>query len=99
MEARGLDVRDNFLYICSDNCNQVEGRLYGWYIAPKNGRGSLVERRELMGEVYDGSYVIVQNFPDEVTVCQDTLGSHGLYLYESDGYFAVSDSFLLLMEK
>ena len=46
----------------------------------------------------DGSWVYVKREADTVTVTQDFIGSFGLYLYRQDDYFALSNSFLLLVE-
>lgn len=45
-----------------------------------------------------GCYVSVNVENDEITIYQDYLGSYGLYLYHDGDYFAISNSFLKLIE-
>lgn len=45
-----------------------------------------------------GSYVYVDASDDEISIYQDYLGSYGLYLFQEEDYFAISNSFLKLVE-
>lgn len=47
-----------------------------------------------------GVFIMIRKMNDEIRINQDFYGSFGLYLYENKktGYFALSNSFLLLQE-
>lgn len=40
----------------------------------------------------DGAYVLVDVYEDKIVINQDFMGSYGLYLYQNDDYFAISNS-------
>jgi hypothetical protein len=48
----------------------------------------------------DGIYIMIRKIGEEIKINQDFYGSFGLYIYEnkSTGFFALSNSFLLLEE-
>ena len=48
----------------------------------------------------EGIYIMIRKLKNEIQIKQDFYGSIGLYLYENKdtGYFAISNSFLLLEE-
>src|SRR5690606_13268860 len=46
----------------------------------------------------DGAYVHITIDDDFINISQDNIGSYGLYVYEKDDYFAISNSFLKLVE-
>ena len=86
--------KEEFFIIDSDNLDSVEDKLYGFIL--KDGevlRGTVIEN--FTGE---GTYVSVQSSESEITVHQDFNGSYGLYVYNKDGNFAISNSFLHLVE-
>ena len=45
-----------------------------------------------------GVYVYVKVSSEEITIKQDAIGCYGLFLYSCDDYFALSNSFLMLVE-
>ncbi len=45
-----------------------------------------------------GAYVALNVDEDSISIYQDYLGSYGLYLYRDGDYFAISNSFLMLVE-
>ena len=46
----------------------------------------------------EGAYVFVKREKDRIIIAQDFLGSYGLYLYQTADWFAISNSFLRLVE-
>ena len=42
----------------------------------------------------NGAYIYVHTEDDNITITQDYIGSYGLYYYQQDNYFAISNSFL-----
>ena len=88
---------EEFFVIDSDNLDSVEDKFYGYTIINNElaDKDSFIEGSELKG---NGAYVHIKNEQNEITIQQDFNGSYGLYLYEEDGYFAISNSFLKLVE-
>lgn len=94
-------IDKNFFFFDSDSLESVETKLWGYCIA-----NSMIDRypfdlndREIPLHYSNGAYVLVQNFENEIFVSQDYNGSYGIFLYEKGGYFAISNSFLYLVEK
>lgn len=91
------DVCNEFFIIDSDNLNQIKTKFYGY--------GIIEDELTVFnpGSDYDnlskiGAYVYVDVDGDKITISQDYIGSYGLYYYRDDDYFALSNSFLRLME-
>lgn len=90
-------ITDEFFILDSENLEKVESKLYGYVITDfgvvfdyKN-----VSSAELSG---NGAYVLVDVDSDNICISQDFIGSYGLYLFEEEGYFALSNSFVKLEE-
>lgn len=85
---------DEFFIIDSDDLDCVEEKLYGFVLS--DGRVCYDANVEnLTGE---GTYVLIKVSNSQITVHQDFNGSYGLYVYNEDGNFAISNSFLHLVE-
>ena len=87
---------DEFFIIDSKNIDSVkDDKLYGFILS----NGKVIENNfndlELNGE---GAYVLIKNNIDAISIHQDFNGSFGLYVYNTDNYFAISNSFLKLVE-
>ncbi len=96
-----FSVSDHFFVIDSDSLKSVGSRLYGYYM----NRDSVVENDDITCEEdfpdafsSGGLYTAVKRSGDEITIYQDYNGSYGLYLYRDGSYFALSNSFLYLLE-
>ena len=94
-------VEKNFFFVDINNLDTVETRLYGYCIA-----NDLEMKRELsfddveFSRAYsNGTYVLIQNIDDKIYISQDYSGSCGIYLFRQGDYFALSNSFLLLVGK
>lgn len=87
---------DEFFIIDSLNLNQIESKLYGFSL----NDGEIIDNTNFNEHILDGSgaYVEVNVIGDEIIISQDFNGSYGLYLYESNNYFAISNSFIKLVE-
>ena len=88
-----------FFVIDSDSLKNVSDRLYGFTIDATG----IYEDEDLRGNFPDsfsgtGTYTAVKRLDDEVRIYQDYNGSFGLYLYRDDHYFAIGNSFLMLLE-
>lgn len=89
-------IKNEFFIIDSNNLNSVNQKLYGYII--QNFQiifKDAIDERQLDG---DGAYIFVKVDKDNITIFQDFNGSYGLYLYKNDDYFAISNSFLKLVE-
>ena len=98
-------MQDRFFVIDTENLDTVNSRLYGYCVA--NNAEHLFKDideanicLEMLNpeEIPNGAYVLVQNTENEIRISQDFNGAFGLYLYEKHNYFAISNSFVLLVE-
>lgn len=90
-------INREFFIIDSDNLSDVKDKLYGFSFK----KSSLVQDDDL-GE-YEGldnigTFVLIQKNDDEVIISQDCIGTYGIYVYQKDDYFAISNSFIRLVE-
>ena len=88
---------DEFFIIDSNNLNSVYSKFYG-YAVQYDGivfEDTISKYGELSG---DGAFIWVNVDENTIIISQDFLGSYGLYLYESQDYFAISNSFIKLVE-
>lgn len=88
---------DNFFIIASDNLKSVEPRLYGYaFLNDKILINSHNCNYQIPNNVY-GCYVNVTKSDSEIKLFQDYFGSYGIYVYQEDNYFAISNSFIYLV--
>ena len=95
--GRPFEPEKSFFVLDSEHLEETESALYGFTLIGDR----IVERLEdLQGEDpgLGGAWVYVNRKGNTVTVSQDFIGSYGLYLYRQDAYFALSNSFLRLVE-
>ena len=91
--APKFDPKKAFFLLDSENLDRVESGFYGFTL--ENGAVTQDPKGPLTG---DGAYISVVRSGDTVTVSQDFLGCWGLYLFETEGYFALSSSFPMLLD-
>ncbi len=87
-------IDDEFFVISSDNLSSVQNKLYGY---------AIVKNEILLNDVSSdlcgmGAYVQVYGDCEKIVIEQDFMGSYGLVLYESENFFAISNSFFKLEE-
>ena len=99
---RSETVKENFFVIDSNNLEKVSSHMYGFTVSKK---GILTDNYYKKLGFYEepepqGVYVLIRKMGEEIRIHQDFYGSFGLYLFEDKetGYFAISNSFLLLEE-
>lgn len=94
-----FNVEQEFFIIDSNNLRNVKTKLYGYSVQESgiydNENLTEVAAASLNGS---GAYVYVRGGGDTITVKQDFNGSYGIYLFRKDDYFALSNSFLRLLE-
>ena len=95
-------IKQNFFIIDSNNLEKVESIMYGFSVSIK---GILTNNYYKKIGYYEdpepqGAYIMIRKIGEEIKISQDFCGSFGLYIYENKntGYFALSNSFLLLEE-
>lgn len=94
-----MDYRQNFFIIDSNNLNNIKSKLYGFSVQ----REGIYDRNNLKNFKLDsmngqGCYVYINVENNLITITQDFNGCYGIYLYKGKDYFAISNSFLMLLE-
>ena len=99
------DIESNFFVLDSEILETAHTELYGYCVANYNVLGVNEEsvNEQLLTELNpsdysDGAYVLVQCRDNEIRISQDFNGCFGIYLYQKAGYFAVSNSFVMLVD-
>ncbi|WP_298522460.1 hypothetical protein [uncultured Methanobrevibacter sp.] len=92
------DIIDReFFVIDCESLHDVKDRLYGFSIKDNAVvQDSDISEYECMDDI--GAYVLVKRNNNEIIISQDFIGSYGIYLYEKDDYFAISNSFIKLVD-
>ena len=88
---------DNFFIIDSNNLELVKSELYGF---------AIYDNKIIQNESYDGhtifdgngTYIQIIKSGDDIYIYQDFNGSFGIYIFEKDNYFAISNSFIKLVD-
>lgn len=99
LQENDVDLDDYYFVIDSENLN-LNSKLYGFTIInnkiyTNNNINSIFKENNDA----DGCYVFInRKNKDELVISQDFIGSYGIYLYQNDDYFAISNSFLKLVE-
>ena len=95
-------IKDNFFVFDSNNLRNVKSHMYGFSLSKE---GILTDNYYRKIKIYkdpepNGVYILIRKTKNEIKISQDFYGGIGLYLYENKytGYFAISNSFLLLEE-
>lgn len=90
-------IKEKFFILDSNNYKDFKTTLYGYYF-DEQGNWITQSNFEKFDENAHGAYIFVENNNGKITIKQDFNGSYGLYLFQKDNYFAVSNSFLYLVE-
>ena len=92
-----FNINKEFFVITSDNLTTVPTTLYGFIISD-NGIIENENIEHLTSLSGAGSYVYVKNDGKSISIYRDVNGSYGLFLFKTDNFFALSNSFYLLVE-
>ena len=92
-----FDPHTAFFVLDSENLDRVETAFYGFTIL---GDKYIYQAEDLQGRLPegDGAYVYILRQQDKISIFQDFMGSYGLYLFQKEGYFAISNSFIMLVD-
>ena len=91
-------LRHRFFYIL-DNCSTVQSNFYGFVVTNDELciNCSNLTDYELEKQLYYGSYICIKRCENTVRLYQDFHGSYGLYIFKKENYWAISNSFLFLL--
>ena len=91
-------IKENFFVIESNHLDEVSSHMYGYSISEKgiitNNYYKKIGHYETPAP--QGVYVLIRRNGNIIEIIQDYYGSYGVYAFENKGYFAFSNSFLLL---
>lgn len=96
-------VEENFFIIESNNLEEIDSHMYGFSISEKGILTDNYFKNVGYNEEVDprGTYILIRRKGNIIRIEQDYYGSFGIFTYKNEdtGYFALSNSFLLLVEK
>lgn len=90
------NIDKNFFVIDSENLDDINTELYGYAIS----QNQILTADDLEGNISvdgTGAYVYISVINDEINIYQDINGCFGIYIYNNDHYFAISNSFIMLV--
>lgn len=89
-------IQEHFFIIDSDNLDKTDSKLYGYSIADYE----IITNENYNNQEldYSGSYINITREENTIRISQDYVGCYGLYIYENEDYFAVSNSFFKLLQ-
>lgn len=89
--------KDEFFIIDSNNIGHITDKMYGFMLDDDK-----IIKNDNLNEInkitYDGTYIYIKSDENTIYIYQDFGGNYGLYLYNDENYFALSNSFLKLVE-
>ena len=94
-----FNIDKEFFFIDSNNLDSVKTRFYGYAIQDTGiYEEDNLDEQAIAGLDGCGCYIYVKADNNEITIQQDFNGAYGMYLYRWGGYFALSNSFYMLVE-
>ena len=94
-----------FFVFDSEHLDEIQTRLYGFYITEK---GIITSNHPHVEYLYEnnneeiwnatGAWVLVRRTDASIEIIQDNIGCFGLFLYRKGDYWAVSNSFNCLLD-
>ena len=89
-------IEDNFFVIDSNNLDDVKTKLYGYCISEYSNHADYLDNKINLNGL--GAYIYIFVDKNRITINQDYVGSYGLYLFRDKDYFALSNSFIYLVD-
>lgn len=84
---------NHFFVVDSNNCSIFKSNMYGFKVVKTKK-----EPATQHGTFFDyGAYINIISIDNKLIIEQDYWGCYGLYLYKNENYFAISNSFLYLV--
>jgi hypothetical protein len=88
-------INENFFYIDSLNLDKVNSKLYGFCVTRKDNKISLINNEN---EEINGCYINVKKNNKDILITTDDFSSLYIFYYIKDNFFALSNSFYILLE-
>lgn len=88
---------EEFFVIDSNNLSNVKSRLYGFCTID----GKVITNYDDLQEKMPGSegaYIYIKRSGNHIMIKQDYVGCYGLYIYQNGYYWAISNSFVFLVD-
>ena len=93
-------IEDNFFIFDSNMLDSVHSFFLGYTIYQGEEYNSNEGNIEsIPSGAWEGCFIEVKKDAEHITIRQDFNGSWGIYIFEKDGYFAISNSFWILLNK
>lgn len=93
-------IAQNFFFIDSDSLNDLKTRLYGYYL--ENDivtQDTFTSNMEVHPDIATGAYIHLKVENDDIVITQSFGGGYGLFYFKSGNYFAISNSFMLMLDR
>lgn len=90
-------INHNYFVISSDNCKSIASCFYGYAIIDNKLYINKLDHTKFINNLEYGFYVNIIDNDDDIIIQQDYYGMYGLFLYNTNNYFAVSNSLLMLI--
>ena len=87
---------DKFFIIDSNRLDQITTSFYGYVVDEEGFVKTDVNDKEQLTS--DGAYVFIDASDERISIYQDFIGAYGLYLFQEGDYFAISNSFIKLVD-
>ena len=94
-----MHIEDEFFFVDSNTITNLKTKLYGYCISDVlDSVEHLYEYDDIRKKQFDGCYVLIKENEDDFVICQDSLGCYGIYEFHYKDYWAISNSYLLLLQ-
>lgn len=97
LSKNNFDPKKEFFIIDSERLDEVTSKIYGFCIVD----GVITDDLNYLGDVEPdgtGAYVYIKRCDDQIIIKQDFVGCFGIYIYRDRDYFALSNSFVYLLD-
>lgn len=91
-------MKENFFIIDADNLDDIRSNMYGIAFDSTKFISDADDFDENVYTSYSGSFITIKKSGNIINIYQDINGSHGIYIYKEENYFAISNSFIYLFE-
>ncbi len=97
LSKNNFDPKKEFFIIDSERLDEVTSEIYGFCITD----GVITDDLNYLGDAEPdgtGAYVYIKRCDDQIIIKQDFVGCFGIYIYKDGDYFALSNSFVYLLD-
>lgn len=90
--------RDMFFYLDSNSDLNNINKFFGYVWLDDKFYVNSYDQNRLIDDINYGSFVNIINTEKEIIIQEDFFGSFGLFLFRANGFWALSNSFLFLLQ-